>query len=305
MLSKDHFSDILNEPAGNVAAQILQYCAPRVIYAWDHPEVPDHQVFDDVLRVFHHPAIRDRSCEVHNKMFEAVEKWVQSRPDRGRDLDQVLSRDSVRAGKNHKAEAMPHQGFSAYQQLPGQLMGYAQGRTRDMDDEASAAAPSFAPSAQAEFEPPTGPPSGWRQQHQGEEYTAPTGPPPSHSGYDQPSGSQSNWQGGQQAPAAAFQPSDPYAFPTAYQQGNENVSYEQSFGGPPPGQYGGPPPGQYGGPPPGQYGGPPPGEYGGPPPQGGYGGPPPPDQYQQQPPPGGYPGYNQGQGGYGGYESRY
>lgn len=35
LLSKDHFSNILNEPAGQVASVILQYVAPRVIYAWE------------------------------------------------------------------------------------------------------------------------------------------------------------------------------------------------------------------------------------------------------------------------------
>ena len=37
MLSKDHFSNILNEPAGAVAAEILKFIAPRILYAWEHP----------------------------------------------------------------------------------------------------------------------------------------------------------------------------------------------------------------------------------------------------------------------------
>jgi hypothetical protein len=102
LLSKDHFSNILNEPAGQVAAVILQYVAPRVIYAWDHPDVPEREILDDVSRVFHHPAARDNNCEVHRQMFNVVEKWVQSRPDRGQNLNEILSSESVRAGKNHQ-----------------------------------------------------------------------------------------------------------------------------------------------------------------------------------------------------------
>lgn len=39
----DHFSNLLNEPAGRVAACILQYVAPRIVYAWEHPGVPVEQ----------------------------------------------------------------------------------------------------------------------------------------------------------------------------------------------------------------------------------------------------------------------
>ena len=65
MLSKDHFSNILNSPAGNVATVILQYVAPRVIYGWDHPEVPEQEIMEDISRVFHHPTMREHNCEIH------------------------------------------------------------------------------------------------------------------------------------------------------------------------------------------------------------------------------------------------
>jgi len=102
MLSKDHFSNILNEPAGQTAAVILQYVAPRVVYAWDHPDVPVDQVLNDCVGVFHHPAIRDQHNEVHRNMFEAVKSWADKH--RGANLDHVLSSDSVRAGKNHSGQ---------------------------------------------------------------------------------------------------------------------------------------------------------------------------------------------------------
>lgn len=102
MLSKDHFSNILNGPAGELAAEILQYVAPRVIYAWDNPGVPEQEVLGDISRVFHHPAARDHNVEIHNKMFTVVERWVHKRSDRGHGLNDVLSSESVRAGKNHQ-----------------------------------------------------------------------------------------------------------------------------------------------------------------------------------------------------------
>ena len=99
MLSKDHFSNVWNPPAGQVAVAILQYVAPRVIYAWDHPDVPVDEVLNDCMRVFHHPALRDPHCEVHNEMFKVVEKWARNY--HGKDLNQVLSSESVKAGHNH------------------------------------------------------------------------------------------------------------------------------------------------------------------------------------------------------------
>jgi hypothetical protein len=99
MLSKDHFSNILNEPAGSVAASILQYVTPRVMYAMDHPDVPVEQVLGDVMRVFHHPGIRDQHNEIHRNMFDAVRTWAEGY--RRHNLDDLLSSESVRSGRNH------------------------------------------------------------------------------------------------------------------------------------------------------------------------------------------------------------
>ena len=108
LLSKDHFSNILNEPAGHVAGCILKYVAPRIIYAWQHPDIPVEQVLNDVIRVFHHPTIRDPHCELHRNMFETVQQWARSY--RGTDLNEILGTDSVRKGKNHIAGQDENQG---------------------------------------------------------------------------------------------------------------------------------------------------------------------------------------------------
>ncbi|KAE8349658.1 heterokaryon incompatibility Het-C [Aspergillus coremiiformis] len=104
LLSKDHFSNILNEPAGHVASAILKYVAPRVLYAWENTNIPEQQVLDDCLKVFHHPALRDMRNEAHRTMYEAVQSWVDSRPDRGSELNDVLSSEGVKEGKNQKGD---------------------------------------------------------------------------------------------------------------------------------------------------------------------------------------------------------
>ncbi len=106
MLSKDHFSNILNAPSGQLAAATLKYVAPRVIYGWDHPEVPEQEILQDVGRVFHHPALRDHNLEIHREMFAVVERWARARPQGAKDLNTILSSESVRAGRNHTVADM-------------------------------------------------------------------------------------------------------------------------------------------------------------------------------------------------------
>ena len=190
MLSKDHFSNILNGPAGSVAAVILQYVAPRVIYGWDHPEVPEQEIVNDIGRVFHHPAIRDQNIEVHREMFAVVEKWARSR--HGPDLNQVLSSDSVKAGKNHTVQNFQQSTHGLQSQLHnlgssshsatagGPLANFLGGGRRDLDLESEL--------------------------------------PPQQSAY----GGYEQSQYGQPAPQPAnFAPRDSQAYPTAYQQGYE------------------------------------------------------------------------------------
>ncbi|KAI4161292.1 MAG: hypothetical protein LQ342_004959 [Letrouitia transgressa] len=111
LLSKDHFSNILNEPAGKVASTILQYVAPRILYAWQNPDVPVDQVLNDISRVFHHPAARDHNCELHMNMYDTVQRWAHSQTKYN--LNSILSSESVRAGKNHVgSDSAPEQGHS-------------------------------------------------------------------------------------------------------------------------------------------------------------------------------------------------
>ncbi|KAK3314097.1 heterokaryon incompatibility Het-C, partial [Apodospora peruviana] len=100
MLSKDPITNILNECAGRVAATIVQYTVPRILYAWEHPAVPVDEVANDILRCLHHPATRDPRVQIQRNMYATVEKWVD---DRSLDtkLPDILSSDSVKALRNH------------------------------------------------------------------------------------------------------------------------------------------------------------------------------------------------------------
>ncbi|KAL2265194.1 hypothetical protein VTJ83DRAFT_6294 [Remersonia thermophila] len=100
MLSKDHFTHILNSCAGRVATTILQYVVPRVLFAWENPGVPVDEVLNDILRAFHHPAVRSDRIEIQRAMFDTVRKWAEESPYRSQ-LDHLLSSESVRNHKNH------------------------------------------------------------------------------------------------------------------------------------------------------------------------------------------------------------
>ena len=324
MLSKDHFSNVLNEPAGLLASTILQYIAPRIIYAWQHPDVPVHEVLDDINRVFHHPALRDPHCELHQKMFSTVEQWVHRRPDRGNSLNDILSSESVRHGKNHTTLGQGQPGISSIPGLPqiptmasvfgGGSGGHAKmpwdklakfkesaGLSRDIDESghSDGGGLSAFPGMKTAYDNnelvPQEPPTSEFPQHQQQPYqTYQPEPPPSSQNYPE----QQYQSQGQYNPQQSY--GDPGTAPMQSYNYDQYQGQGYGSGAPPP-----PPQDQYGGyaPPPqdqyGQYppqGGPPQGYqpgYGGPPPeQGGYGG------VGQPPPPQGGAGYYGGGQGY-------
>ncbi|RDL39719.1 putative heterokaryon incompatibility Het-C protein [Venustampulla echinocandica] len=278
MLSKDHFSNKLNGVGGRVATTILQYVTPRLIYAWQNPGVPVDEVMNDILKAFHHPALRDESLEIHRNMFNTVRKWVEEQPDR-HNLNHILSSASVKAGRNHKVSSdkgghdHSHGSLGGHGKTSGSI--WSEIRNRDLgamegrDDNPQSSYISSSPQPSSPGRPPQSPSFGYQNLGQ---------PSSSQGGYLSTGYQQSYQQGG---------PS---------QGGYSAPSYQQPpYGGAPPGpQY----PGHGSPPPPGPYQGPPgPGYWAtqGPPPPGpGFQGGPPPGQYPPQQPPYGYP-----PGGYG------
>lgn len=88
----------------------------RIVYAWENPGVPIDEVVDDVLRAFHHPAIRDDRVQIQREMFDTVRAWTQETAQR-RELNQLLSSRSVKEGHNHILP--PSMRSSGSRALPG------------------------------------------------------------------------------------------------------------------------------------------------------------------------------------------
>jgi hypothetical protein len=111
MLSKDHFSNILNEPAGKIASAVLKWAVPQIINAWDDESVDTRSLCDRIINgVFHHPAVRqygdDGAADGRQQMFRVVEQWWSAKDNaEKRELRQKLSREGVQNGENHKEGA--------------------------------------------------------------------------------------------------------------------------------------------------------------------------------------------------------
>ncbi|WYZ37379.1 hypothetical protein EsH8_II_000885 [Colletotrichum jinshuiense] len=265
MLSKDHFTNILNSCAGRVAATILQYVVPRILYAWENPGVPVDEVVNDVLRAFHHPAARDERVQIQRDMFDTVRKWVNESSHK-HELSHLLSSESVKAGKNHiltggdgtksvggGGHSHSHGAWDSFGELGhGKVQGslWNQIRTRDLS---SMEGDDRKPLSSSPL-PPAHPDYGYQQ---GQE------------------GSGQGYSGGSQSQGHA----------SGYYSQPEPQGYGHQPPPPPPGQWGPPqPPQGYGGP---GYGGPPQHQY---------------PPYHQQPPP---PHHQQGPGGWGQYPGQH
>ncbi|KAI9884315.1 MAG: hypothetical protein M1823_003901 [Watsoniomyces obsoletus] len=108
MLSKDHFSNVLNEAAGKSACAMLKWVVPQIVQCWDDERVDPDRTINRIIRgVLHHPALRhegeDGSEDGRLQMFAVVEEWWGSKSERERQaLRDQLSREGVQNGRNHK-----------------------------------------------------------------------------------------------------------------------------------------------------------------------------------------------------------
>jgi len=131
MLSKDHFSNVLNEPAGKIASQVLKWVVPQIVACWDDDSINIQRTTDRIIAgVFHHPALRqhgeDGARDGRMLMFEVVERWWSGLDDRERDdLRDKLSREGVEQGRNHK-EGVHDSGHGCGKPLGLPTMGTSQ-----------------------------------------------------------------------------------------------------------------------------------------------------------------------------------
>lgn len=114
MLSKDHFSNVLNEPAGKVARETVKWVVPQIVACWDDESIDIDRTLTRIINgVLHHPALRDYgqdgASDGRHLMFGVVENWWREKSEREKDtLRRQLSREGVRSGQNHKPGVNDH-----------------------------------------------------------------------------------------------------------------------------------------------------------------------------------------------------
>ncbi|KAK4128125.1 Het-C-domain-containing protein [Parathielavia appendiculata] len=108
MLSKDHFTNILNEVAGRTASKVVSWVVPQLMEAWDDEGVDVNRMLNKIIYgVLHHPAQRDMdrdgAREGRALIFGMVQEWWEDMDERQRDeYRRKLSREGVENGQNHK-----------------------------------------------------------------------------------------------------------------------------------------------------------------------------------------------------------
>ncbi|KAI0893729.1 Het-C-domain-containing protein [Annulohypoxylon nitens] len=142
MLSKDHFSNILNEIAGKTASKVVYWVVPQLMEAWDDESVDVDRLMNRIINgVLHHPAQRDMgedgARDGRQIMFRSIEEWWNQLDDDAKDeYRQKLSRRGVKNGENHK-EGVQDCGHGCGKPL-GMHKNFAQGGT--MEDRIAGAA---------------------------------------------------------------------------------------------------------------------------------------------------------------------
>ena len=110
MLSKDHFTNHLNEPAGRVACSIIRWVVPQLMACWDDERIDVNRTLNRVVNgVFHHPTMRDYgddgAVDCRRIMFNIVQQWWSGKDDSERAyLRDALSREGVEQGRNHNPD---------------------------------------------------------------------------------------------------------------------------------------------------------------------------------------------------------
>ncbi|PBP26739.1 heterokaryon incompatibility protein Het-C [Diplocarpon rosae] len=105
MLSKDHFSNVLNPVAGQIACTTVKFVVPHIVDSWSDEGKDVRETIDEILQVFHHPALRDENKEGQKAMFDTVKDWWEGKDASEQEhYKEILSAEGVKEGKNHEGE---------------------------------------------------------------------------------------------------------------------------------------------------------------------------------------------------------
>jgi hypothetical protein len=101
-IAKDHFSNVLNQPAGLVATVITNWTTRMVVRCWDEKDQDADDMINHILTILHHPAFAQKKNDPQEYMFLAVKTWWNAHSDQQRaDLRNKLSKHSAKDYYDH------------------------------------------------------------------------------------------------------------------------------------------------------------------------------------------------------------
>lgn len=122
-LSKDHFSNVLNPPAGLVATVTTNWTTQQVVKCWDDPNVSSDDTIRQILTILHHPAFPRKKTDIQKYMFEVVQKWWKGMSDEERaTLRAKLTKESIKV-RGHEDHKLTMQDIQGKKRGPGHFPG--------------------------------------------------------------------------------------------------------------------------------------------------------------------------------------
>ncbi|KAJ0124272.1 hypothetical protein J7T55_005610 [Diaporthe amygdali] len=122
-LSKDHFGNVLNQPAGLVATVTTNWSTQQIVKCWDDADIDAELVVDKILSVLHHPSFPDNKTPIQQYMFDTVKAWWDSTPpeEKAR-IRSKLTKESVRE-RQHEDHNLTLRDFEGKHKGPADFPG--------------------------------------------------------------------------------------------------------------------------------------------------------------------------------------
>lgn len=122
-LSKDHFSNVLNPPAGLIATVTTNWTTQQVVKCWDNSTINADRTIQEILSILHHPAFPKKKSNIQKYMFGVVEEWwkIMSVDEKG-SIRERLSKGSVQT-RGHEDHKLTMEDVEGKKRGPGQFPG--------------------------------------------------------------------------------------------------------------------------------------------------------------------------------------
>ena len=111
-IAKDHFSNLLNQPAGLVAIVITNWSVRMEVHYWDDHNRSAEDTINHILPILHHPAFPSEWNDPQRYIFEAFENWWNTHsPSQKDQLSNMLSKESGKSYYDHHSHTITTSNF--------------------------------------------------------------------------------------------------------------------------------------------------------------------------------------------------